>query len=265
MGGSASTLGGCGTCLANDRTFFAFVFVAACGDSQNPDPASPEGSGTGYLAIDGSVELRSSARPRAWAVHSRRVERVVPRGEHREHRAKVAPRRVEHRTTPAAVRAPAALCSAPPVQGTPGVWENVTPAGLGLSFDGPNGGVVHHVLVDAARPSDIYALTSGGQGVWKSTDFGGAWTRVDTKTPLTGSQRASAIDSNKLRDPSTPPTLWTVNAGGGDHLWKSTDGGVSWRLLSYRPLPRMHRTIAIRIRLRRIPTMADLLRETRPV
>jgi photosystem II stability/assembly factor-like uncharacterized protein len=120
----------------------------------------------------------------------------------------------------------------PPATGTPGVWENVTPAGLALGWDAAAGGVAHHVLVDPARPTDAYALTSDNQGVWKSTDYGAAWTRVDTSPQLKGSQRASAIDSNRSRDPSTPPTLWTVNYGDGDNVWKSTDGGVSWRKIA---------------------------------
>jgi photosystem II stability/assembly factor-like uncharacterized protein len=116
-------------------------------------------------------------------------------------------------------------------RGTPGVWENVTPAGInldkaayGLTPGGDNCGV-EDVLVDPVKPSDLYAFACF-QGVWRSTDFGYTWTQLRKDSPWQ-LQYGSAIDPSTARDPNTPPTLYTggSNATG---IFKSTDGGVSW-------------------------------------
>ena len=118
-------------------------------------------------------------------------------------------------------------------KGDPGVWTNVTPSQLTLNwmqFSNDNFGL-QDVLVDPVRPSDFYAFVCH-QGVWKSTDYGLTWTKVNTGTNGavidTGKPWGSGIDSNKSRDPKTPPTLYTLNGNGQQGFWKSTDGGVSW-------------------------------------
>jgi hypothetical protein len=117
--------------------------------------------------------------------------------------------------------------------GTVGTWENVTPKGLDMTpsaFNGDNYGV-QDVVVDPVRPSDVYTFVCH-QGVWKSTDYGATWNKINTGNNGSeidkGKPWGSGIDSNRCRDPKTPPTLYTLNGNGQRGFWQSTDGGVSW-------------------------------------
>jgi hypothetical protein len=119
--------------------------------------------------------------------------------------------------------------------GSPGVvdeWQNVTPAGISLDSANNNFGI-QDVLVDPVRPSDLYAFVCF-QGVWKSTDFGVTWGKVNTGTNGdkidSGKPWGEAIDPNRCRDPKTPPTLYSAGSQGG--FWTSKDGGVSWAMTS---------------------------------
>jgi hypothetical protein len=115
--------------------------------------------------------------------------------------------------------------------GALGMWANVTPMGVSLvqsDFGGDNYGA-QDVLVDPVRPSDLYAFFTH-QGVYKSTDYGQTWTKVNTGTNGdkidSGKPWGEGIDSNRCRDPSTPPTLYS--AGSQNRFWRSKTGGVSW-------------------------------------
>ncbi len=122
--------------------------------------------------------------------------------------------------------------SGAPSGGTPDQWQNVTPQGISLNgsdYNGDNFGA-QDVLVDPARPSDFYAFFCH-QGVYKSTDYGQTWTKVNTGANGAridaGKPWGEGIDSNRCRDPNTPPTLYS--AGSQGQFWKSTDGGVNWK------------------------------------
>lgn len=115
--------------------------------------------------------------------------------------------------------------------GTVGEWTNVTPASINLTgsaFNGDNFGV-QDVLVDPARPSDLFVFVCH-QGVYKSTDYGLTWAKVNTGTNGamidSGKPWGEGIDSNRCRDPNTPPTLYSAGSQGS--FWKSIDGGVNW-------------------------------------
>jgi photosystem II stability/assembly factor-like uncharacterized protein len=112
--------------------------------------------------------------------------------------------------------------------GAPGVWEDVTPDGVDLVNDFG----VQDVVVDPARPSDLYAFVCK-DGVYRSTDFGVTWTRVstgrNTDVMRTGRPWGDAIDPNPRRDPSTAPTLWATNGYGSTQgVFRSTNFGVDW-------------------------------------
>ena len=113
-----------------------------------------------------------------------------------------------------------------------GEWTNVTPSGISLNnadFNGDNYGA-QDVLVDPVRPSDLYAFFCH-QGVFKSTNYGIDWHRVNTGLGGGvidgGKPWGEAIDTNRCRDPNTPPTLYSLGSQG--RFWRSQDGGESWK------------------------------------
>ncbi|HEX2584318.1 MAG TPA: hypothetical protein VHL14_04245 [Steroidobacteraceae bacterium] len=118
-----------------------------------------------------------------------------------------------------------------------GVWKNVTPPGVTLdpNFSGPSQNFgAGPVLVDPVHPNELYAFFCY-QGVWKSTDYGLTWVKVDTgknSANLDGGRPFSAvIDDNPARDPATPPTLYTASGYGPlVGAYKSTDGGKNWEV-----------------------------------
>jgi hypothetical protein len=129
----------------------------------------------------------------------------------------------------------AVSCGTSVMGGSPGgsggvvdMWANVTPKGISLDPTTDNYGV-QDVLVDPVRPSDLYTFVCH-QGVWKSTDFGQTWAKINTGTGGdmidSGKPWGEGIDSNRCRDPNTKPALYSLGSQGG--FWKSTDGGVSW-------------------------------------
>jgi hypothetical protein len=121
--------------------------------------------------------------------------------------------------------------SGAPSGGKVGEWEDVTPAGISLTlsdFNGDNYGA-QDVLVDPVRPRDLYAFFCH-QGVFKSTDYGVTWAKVNTGTNGdkidSGKPWGEAIETDFCRDPGTPPTLYS--AGSQGRFWRSRNGGVDW-------------------------------------
>jgi hypothetical protein len=113
----------------------------------------------------------------------------------------------------------------PPALGTPGEWEEVTSDDMDPAlFTGPSGFGVGNIVTDPARPTDIYV---GGYGsIWKSTDYGLTWNRLDSKPnpPSLALGHVLAVAG------TTPATLWMANVNGEQHVFKSTDGGLTFTL-----------------------------------
>src|SRR2546429_647068 len=84
------------------------------------------------------------------------------------------------------------------------------------------------------QPNVFYIGVNNG-GVWKSTDYGRTWTPIFDDQP-TGSIGAVAVA------PSDPNVLYVGSGEGlqrpdlsvGDGIYKSTDGGRSWRHVGLR-------------------------------
>jgi hypothetical protein len=117
-----------------------------------------------------------------------------------------------------------------PATGTPGVWENVTSPDMPATlFTGSGGFGVGNVVVDPARPSDLYV---GGYGsIWKSTDYGKTWSQLPSQPnpPYLPLGHVLAVAG------TTPATLWMANVAGDMKVFKSTDGGVTFKMTGTLP------------------------------
>ncbi|MEI9952528.1 MAG: hypothetical protein WDO74_26995 [Pseudomonadota bacterium] len=106
-----------------------------------------------------------------------------------------------------------------PALGTPGVWEEVTAPDMVMGDFG-----MGSIVVDPARPTDVYI---GGYGsIWKSTDYGLKWSKIDSNPnpPSLPLGHVLAVAG------TTPATLWMANLIGEKHVFKSTDGGLTFTL-----------------------------------
>ena len=111
-----------------------------------------------------------------------------------------------------------------PATGTLGVWEDVTSPEMPASlFTGASGFGVGNIVVDPARPSDLYV---GGYGsIWKSTDYGKTWAELPSQPnpPYLPLGHVLAVAG------TTPATLWMANVAGDQKVFKSTDGGLTFK------------------------------------
>jgi photosystem II stability/assembly factor-like uncharacterized protein len=109
--------------------------------------------------------------------------------------------------------------------GTPGVWEEVTSPDMDPAlFTGSSGFGVGNIVTDPARPTDLYV---GGYGsIWKTTDYGLTWKKLDAKPnpPYLPLGHVLAVAG------TTPATLWMASVNGAQHVYKSSDGGLTFTL-----------------------------------
>jgi len=78
--------------------------------------------------------------------------------------------------------------------------------------------------------NNIWYVAVGSGGVWKTVNSGTTW------TPVFDSQKSYSIGCVTI-DPSNPNTVWVgtgENIGGrhvgyGDGIYRSSDGGVTWK------------------------------------
>jgi hypothetical protein len=87
------------------------------------------------------------------------------------------------------------------------------------------------VAVNPQNPSIVFtsgaAGSSGGNGIYKSTDCGATWTKANT------GRNSAAIDSGYQWgmniDPTNPNVMYVSNGyGGPPSLFKTTNGGTDW-------------------------------------
>lgn len=103
---------------------------------------------------------------------------------------------------------------------------------------------ISDIIVHPTNPEIVYVAAQGAQygpteerGIYKSTDGGKTWKRVLFKHPLAG---ASSLSMDKTNPRILYAALWehqrfpyTIKSGGAhSRLYKSTDSGETWQLLS---------------------------------
>lgn len=116
--------------------------------------------------------------------------------------------------------------------------RNIGPAGMS--------GRVTSIDVDLSDPEIIYAGTASG-GVWKSTDGGVQWQSIFDDQPT---QSVGAVAINQ-RNPSV---IWVGTGEGnprnshnsGAGIYKSLDGGKTWKLMGLENTKTIHRIIVHR-------------------
>jgi len=115
----------------------------------------------------------------------------------------------------------------------PDVMSADTFAGLKLRSIGPawTSGRIGDFAVDLANPSHYFVGVASG-GVWKTEDAGTTW------TPVFDSESSYSIGCVTL-DPTNPNTVWVGtgennsqrSVAWGDGVYRSDDGGKSWKNL----------------------------------
>lgn len=119
-------------------------------------------------------------------------------------------------------------------------WAFVGPRKLEAPYrqyygTGPIAGRINAVAFDPKNSQTIYISAAGG-GFWKSTDAGATWTCLSDSWKL---QQAGSI----AIDPKVPDTIYVATGDSffsgnwqtrflGDGIYKTTDGGATWTLLS---------------------------------
>ena len=79
----------------------------------------------------------------------------------------------------------------------------------------------------AVRPDVVY-LGTCNQGIWRTVDGGDSWIKINTGT--NGANLDTGRNWTLTVDPTDADTVYTVSGFGQEQgIWKSVDGGVSWR------------------------------------
>ena len=130
-----------------------------------------------------------------------------------------------------------------------GVWKSVDGGKSWKHVGLPDSRQIGAVIVDPKNPNLVYVAALGHvyapsaeRGIYRTTDGGATWQKV-----LFVNDKTGGIDV--VFDPQNPNTLfaatwevyrtpWSLNSGGpGSGLYRSTDGGNTWKRLEGHGLP----------------------------
>lgn len=106
-------------------------------------------------------------------------------------------------------------------------WVNISPPRVSTDFNKPtNNYGFQAIAVDPLHPDTVFVGTCY-QGLWKSTDDGHTWFKVNTGA------NGTLLDTGRLWsiaiDRFNPQTLYVAAGYGEQGVLKSTDGGVDWK------------------------------------
>jgi photosystem II stability/assembly factor-like uncharacterized protein len=130
---------------------------------------------------------------------------------------------------------PAATRAVQPAPSAPFIVDTAVFANLRWREVGPaRGGRSVAVAGSVQRPMEYWMGTTGG-GVYKTTDGGMNW------TPMSDRFFGGTIGAITV-DPNNPDVVWVGggetcirgNTSHGDGLWKTTDGGRTWKMIGFR-------------------------------
>ena len=90
---------------------------------------------------------------------------------------------------------------------------------------------VETIALDPTDANKVYLVggmyvNGGNARLFKSSDKGATWTRVDLPFPAGGNNAGRAIGERLMVDPNKPSILFYATRSQG--LWKSTDSGSTW-------------------------------------
>jgi hypothetical protein len=134
---------------------------------------------------------------------------------------------------------PAPSMAASCIDGVVGTWQNITPPavatvlaaeGLDASSGGPsNNGSwgTSTVVVDPSTPSTLY-VSADGQGIFKSMDCGGTWTRIDNPSDNFSENTGSVYSWALVIDPTDTQIIYANDGYGPQGVFKSTNGGQTF-------------------------------------
>lgn len=130
---------------------------------------------------------------------------------------------------------PVVVRACPSGIGAVGVWEEVTPPQIQIVSSSLG---MNAVAVDPLDPATVYAsgghnacCGAGSDGIYKSTDCGATWTKVNTGMNGSVLEQGWQWYKGIVINPKDSATMYVMSGYGAEGLWKSTNGGVDWTQL----------------------------------
>ena len=105
---------------------------------------------------------------------------------------------------------------------TAGMFVNISPPGV--PFDSKATAITQGMTIDPCNPATIYVCVGDAEhGIYRSTDGGGSWTKLD---------HGGGFPVRVRVDPQDPLHLYVGDGvrGGNNGFFYSTDGGKTWTL-----------------------------------